>query len=264
MVVVFLTMTGCKKDGGTNSTITQLEGFWAASPTYGSYIDCNYRDPVYEFISNNTAFEYVNVYDDYVSGLSTNSMPEHQGWYYDLKKSQTYVFSENKVIFTNGDIYTLVNGKLYKDNSSTVLSPWPSGSSNGGGNGNQNPQDEELTNKLKNTSWEFVKSVTYYKTSGKTETDSHPYGTVSFRSSFSGNSTTWRILTVNEAPLGIWRFEDGILRIGLHLDYSDDPDAANLLINVCMGGTIEQLTSSALVTVHDSNVAITTYHYTSY
>lgn len=125
---------------------------------------------------------------------------------------------------------------------------------------NLSPQDEEMTNKLKNTTWRFEKSVTYYKNTGQTKTDTNQYGTISFRSSFNGSSTLYRVLTINGSPFGIWRFENGELRIG----YSSTPttDQANLLPKICMGGSLDQLNSSTLVTTIDLESIRTTYYYT--
>ena len=194
--------------GGTTNT-TQLSGVWAADPCYDTHYECNYRYPVLEFVNSNTIVEYINVHDDYVSPLSTISFPDHSGWYYGSKSTTTYTFIDNKVYLTNGDIYTFMDGKLYKDNSSTVLYSWPSGSNSS----NLSPQDEEMTNKLKNTTWRFEKSVTYYKNTGQTKTDTYPYGTISFRSSFSGSSTVFHVLSINGNPFAQWLFKDGEIKI---------------------------------------------------
>lgn len=239
--------------GGTTNT-TQLSGVWAADPRYDTHYECNYRYPVLEFVNSNTIVEYINVHDDYVSPLSTISFPDHSGWYYGSKSTTTYTFIDNKVYLTNGDIYTFMDGKLYKDNSSTVLYSWPSGSNSS----NLSPQDEEMTNKLKNTTWRFEKSVTYYKNTGQTKTDTYPYGTISFRSSFSGSSTVFHVLSINGNPFAQWLFKDGEIKIAT-TDYSQ----VTLLGNICMGGTIEKLTSSTLVTIKEFDSFTRTYYYTS-
>lgn len=262
-----VTMAGCTKEDGDDGTSSDLQGFWSANPIYNSYDECNFRSPVYEFVNDNTAIEYINVCDTRIQGVATNRLSDHDGWYYGSKQTKTYAFSNNKVIFTNGDIYTFMNGKLYKDNSSTVLRRWKTESGNG--SDDQNPQDTEMTNKLINTTWKFVKSVTYYKSSGTTKTDTNPYGTVSFRSSLDPDCSTnsnYRILAVNGKQLGAWRFKDGILNIGggPGLDYVQlTSSQLDLLFNIVgTGGVIEQLTSSSLIIVKEYDSSTQTFYYT--
>lgn len=121
MFVAVMMMTGC-----TKVKTNKLLGFWYA-PEYSSFwggYACS--DNVYEFTNSNTVFQYVNVSDGcYIDdGSNDTPVPNHSGWYYGWKKTWTYVFEDEKVILSDGTIFTYMDGKLYKDGSSTVLSPW--------------------------------------------------------------------------------------------------------------------------------------------
>ena len=270
MAMAMLAASGCSKSddngnngGGYSPNTTQLSGVRAADPKYDTYYECNYRYPVLEFANSNTIIEYANVFDDYVSSLSTHSFPDHSGWYYGNKTTITYTFVDNKVYLTNGDIYTFMDGKLYKDNSSTVLTSWTSGSNNG----NLSQQDEELTNKLKNTTWRYVKHVTYYKNTGRTETDTNQYGTVSFRSSFSGSSSVFHVLTVNGKAIGEWWISNGRLCTGLKSnavnEFTDESIRLFLKIINASIKEIEQLSNNSLVLFDDGDNITDTYYYSA-
>lgn len=132
MFAAFLLLAGCSKnDGGSSSNITnQLKGMWSGPefevPAY-MYATSLSRSCVYDFINNNTVISYGTV-DKFQHDYETNKepLPGHNGWYYlDVnKKTLTYAFEDNKVIMTNGVILTYMDGQLYLDNSSTVLSRW--------------------------------------------------------------------------------------------------------------------------------------------
>ena len=123
MFVTVMMMTGC-----TKIKTNKLQGFWSVTPEYSSYwggYACS--DNVYEFTNSNTVFQYVNVSDgcySYKPGYNDTPVPNHSGWYYGSKKTWTYVFEDDKVILSDGTIFTYMDGKLYKDGSSIVLSSW--------------------------------------------------------------------------------------------------------------------------------------------
>lgn len=135
MFAAVLMMTGC-----TKIKTNKLQGTWSSAPEYYEsgythygnewYPSYHARFWVLEFVNSNTLYDYHCVYDDRTAlEVDTNcdatiSMPGHSGWYYDRRTPYTYVFEDNKVILSNGNIYTYMDGKLYKDGTSTVLSPW--------------------------------------------------------------------------------------------------------------------------------------------
>ncbi len=80
----------------------------------------------FNFINNNTVQEY-NLWgyfyyngNDYVR---TDQAHGHTVYCVkeDLVKTHTYVKNENKIILSDGKIFTLLEGKLYLDGSTTVL-----------------------------------------------------------------------------------------------------------------------------------------------
>ena len=123
MFAVALMMTGC-----TKIKTNKLLGLWSSEPYWESYWGWNTRTIVYNFINSNTVVEYSNVADKYYDDSwphITTPIPGHSGWYrqgeYDA--TWTYVFEDNKVILSNGTIFTYMDGKLYKDGGA-ILSPW--------------------------------------------------------------------------------------------------------------------------------------------
>lgn len=123
MFTAVLMMTGC-----TKIKTNKLQGFWSVKAEYNSYWGGYVRsDKVYEFVNSNTVFQYVNVSDGCYSdepGYDDTPMPKHSGWYYGWTKTWTYVFENDKVILSDGTIFTYMDDKLYKDGSSDVLYPW--------------------------------------------------------------------------------------------------------------------------------------------
>lgn len=133
MFTTILLLAGCSKnDGSGNSSnnTNQLKGMWSGPefevPAY-LYATSLSRSCVYDFINSNTVISYGTV-DKFQHVYETNKepLPGHTGWYYlsSNKKTLTYAFEDNKVIMTNGELFTYMNGQLYVDNSSTVLSRW--------------------------------------------------------------------------------------------------------------------------------------------
>lgn len=135
MFVAVLMMTGC-----TKIKTNKLQGTWSSNSEwveafythYGNdYCPSHYgRNWVIEFVNDNTLYTYHYVCDNQTSLMvNTHSdqaipMSGHSGWYYDYRTPYTYVFEDNKVIVSNGSIYTYMDGKLYEDGTSIVLSPW--------------------------------------------------------------------------------------------------------------------------------------------
>lgn len=133
--VAVLMMTGC-----TKVKTNKLQGIWSTPPEYheagtshwGDYYPSHhFRHNTIEFVNSNTLyFLGLAVDDPSTVGTIYNSnnctpFPNHSGWYYLGNKSPyTYVFENNKVIVSNGSIYTYMDGKLYKEGSSEALSPW--------------------------------------------------------------------------------------------------------------------------------------------
>ena len=270
IVLMALCLVSCTKpdDGNADGTSIDsgedVEGYWAAQSRYDSDFGSCLRYPVYEFINNNTAIEYENVFNGYdgIYPNGFNSMPDHKGWYYQYKKTLTYTFIDNKIYFTIGVILTCMDGKFYVDNSSIVLSRWKSISDDGDSSLSQ--QDLNLTNKLKTTSWKFVKSITYYKSDGTTKTDNTAYGTISFRSCYDGDYFPWRVLTVNGKMLGMWSFKDGELKIGVGSNWPEltSYETGVLLTRIIRSGeVIEQLNNNTLVIVYESDICKKTFYY---
>ena len=121
-------LTGCKKNNESSSisnNTNPLIGLWSVAPEYSEYYHGYERFfYVFDFVNDNTAIEYVNVNDGSWDGWCEHSMPNHTGWYYERTKTCTYVFTDNKVIFTDGLIFTYMNNKLYEEGSSIFLSRW--------------------------------------------------------------------------------------------------------------------------------------------
>ena len=121
---VLLMTTGCKK-----ISTNKLQGLWSTEPHWDDSWNCNIRKNVYDFINSNTVCEYYYVADNTThldeSGYEYESFPGKPGWYNPNGKTMlTYVFEDNKVILTDGTIFTYMDGKLFKDGSSTILYPW--------------------------------------------------------------------------------------------------------------------------------------------
>ena len=134
-------LSGCSKDsssasssngnqggGGNNSPIV---GTWS-KPAY-EYEGKMRRDEAYYFMNENTVVKlgtcYNQPYVTYWNGspfLSFETpVPTHSDWYYKGGfVTITYLFEDNKIGMTDGTIFTYMNGKLYKDNSSIVLEKW--------------------------------------------------------------------------------------------------------------------------------------------
>ena len=138
MFLAVMMMTGC-----TKVKTNKLQGFWSDSPQhvesgytyYGHeyYPSFNVRHNVIYFINSNTLTRsYSGTMDNslafevqYSHNCSATPVPNHSGWYTGGNIiTYTYVFEDNKVIVSDGSIYTYMDGKLYEDGSSTVLSPW--------------------------------------------------------------------------------------------------------------------------------------------
>ena len=131
---VLLIVTGCKK-----ASTNKLLGFWSKPVEYvEGYVEPHInvehlghycRNFTMEFVNSNTLYNY-NYVADRKSAFEAeeseiHSVPGKSGWYYKYRTQNTYVFEDNKVILSNGDIYTYMDGKLYLDGySSVVLSPW--------------------------------------------------------------------------------------------------------------------------------------------
>lgn len=130
MFAAVLIMSGCKKSETTSNDSNNLKGMWSSEPRTAGWLS-DYssnpliRDDVFEFLNENTVKSYgsaVNMtHPDLVSSMS---MPGHSGWYYEFARNYTYVFTNNKVVLSNGDVFSYIGGKLYKENSSSVLSRW--------------------------------------------------------------------------------------------------------------------------------------------
>ena len=126
---ILMMATGCTKTG-TN----KLQGTWSSAQEHveSGYTGYTYnaRYWVLEFVNGNTLYSYHCVYDNRTALEADTycdnaiSMPGHSGWYYDYRTPYTYVFEDNKVIVSNGKIYTYMDGKLYWDGYTTTLSPW--------------------------------------------------------------------------------------------------------------------------------------------
>lgn len=124
-------LSGCTKEK-TN----KLQGFWSLPPLYieSCYVDGEYHPSyhqcydVLEFANSNTLFHYYGVFDSKwpleVVSHDAYSVPEHSGWWYSFKIPYTYAFEDNKVIVSNGEIYTYMGGILYLDGCSDAYSPW--------------------------------------------------------------------------------------------------------------------------------------------
>lgn len=135
MFTVLLLLTSCKKNSTDETSISEneLQGLWSSESYWNSFWNDNQREDVYNFINSNTAIEYVNVVDKkYPPGNEEHAptidtpVPGHSGWYRsgDKDRTWTYVYEDNKVILSNGMIFTYMDGKLYKEGSSVVLLPW--------------------------------------------------------------------------------------------------------------------------------------------
>lgn len=133
LIILFaavLMISGCKKSESTSNESNSLKGMWSSEPrTAGWLYDYSsnplIRDYVIEFLNENTAKSYgsaINI--THPDLVATKSVPGHSGWYYEGAINRTYVFTNNKVVMSNGDVFSYINGKLYKDNSSAVLSRW--------------------------------------------------------------------------------------------------------------------------------------------
>ena len=125
IIAAMFMLTACKKDNSSssssNGSTNELIGWWvdqlSGEPPHHGY--------VLKFINNNTVMIYWGDICD-VNWGGMVGIPEHPGWYYynGNQSTATYVFQDNKVIITNGDILTYMNNKLHLDNSSRVLSRW--------------------------------------------------------------------------------------------------------------------------------------------
>ena len=114
-------LTGCKKDNDNASNSNKLQGVWSDGP-YQFPNGVLSRSRVYDFINSNTVICYVGTTNEYDSDYI--SFPNHSGWYYYYSYTITYVFNDNKVIFSNGTILTYMNGQLYLEGASNVLTRW--------------------------------------------------------------------------------------------------------------------------------------------
>ena len=132
MFAAILTISGC-----TKISTNKLQGTWSSEPVYWESGYTHYGHEWYpsyherlvlEFVNSNTLYFYGLIIDDKrvyeVYDIDANPMPGHSGWYYESRTPYTYVFEDNKVIVSNGNIYTYMDGKLYEDGSTWVYSPW--------------------------------------------------------------------------------------------------------------------------------------------
>ncbi len=127
--------TSCSEDGEEEEN--GLMGYWVDQDYESRWADQikgsaegGHREP-YElygserrFINSNTLndikfYAYYSQRNDAVTTIRINGktvyiVPE-------FEKTITYVFEGNKIICTNGEIYTMANGLLYRDNSDVVL-----------------------------------------------------------------------------------------------------------------------------------------------
>ena len=130
-----LMMTGCTKEKTNN-----LQGFWATPSEYFEsgytyygneyYPSYHWRYDVLEIVNNNTIVFYGSVIDSklaFEAQYSTQGypLPEHSGWYYNGKKGVgSYILRDNKIITSDGTIFTYLDGKLYGGGCSDGWSKW--------------------------------------------------------------------------------------------------------------------------------------------
>ena len=130
MFAAVLMLNGCKKSETTSNDSVNLKGMWSSEPNSAWWLS-DYssnpliRDDVYEFMNDNTVVYYGSVGNiTHPDLLWSKQVPGHSGWYYEGSINRTYVFASNKIVLSNGDVFSYIDGKLYKHNSSVVLSRW--------------------------------------------------------------------------------------------------------------------------------------------
>lgn len=105
-----ITFSSCSDDDETVGGVSII-GMWKAS--YGS------SENVIEFIDGNSMYNYGGVTRNKNgwSGRTTEEVPGHTGWYYlpANKHIHTYYIVDNKIFVANGDIYTVMDNRIYSE-----------------------------------------------------------------------------------------------------------------------------------------------------
>ena len=136
LMMAVICTAGCNKKpenpDDPEQTVT-LTGLWYAND---QWFENEHDREAMDFINSNTVIWYgtVSTNKNAFQNMEGTSLDGCEGWYYFSKTYYTYVLTDNKIIF-NDRIFTVFDGYLVEDGSSSQWKPWDDGNGgNGGGN----------------------------------------------------------------------------------------------------------------------------------